>query len=350
METRLFLDWMNLGYGYDLLAGEMRETAIILKEPKKVQEDFEENRILEAEEFSSYKNLISILNTRSISIESLREWAYGKGFGVDAGIITFLYSFSINPYSIFLLIKSVVKLNNISMEGKEITLSKEATEFLKNSDPKEFLGRYGDEFIVGITNGGIYLGILEITTKTKEERQEIISQLKIDFHKKLELSNIVTVLSNIDRNKIRISTFQRGGDRILGVTKIAELVDTLEKFSNSVNEENALPLFVTTMPYGELVAENEKHPPYPGLHYHGILKPAHECAETHDELSSAQYVVDHQDEFIVSDKEMFVRISRRRDEAKSFLKKQYEQAHNLFSGKGGSFSGGYSVGVLPERK
>jgi hypothetical protein len=46
-ETTLFLHWMNLGYGYDLLAGEMRETTITLKEPKKVQEDFEQNRILE---------------------------------------------------------------------------------------------------------------------------------------------------------------------------------------------------------------------------------------------------------------------------------------------------------------
>jgi hypothetical protein len=62
METRLFLDWMNFGYGYELLAGEIRETAIILKEPKKVQEGIEQNRILEAKEISSHKNLISILN------------------------------------------------------------------------------------------------------------------------------------------------------------------------------------------------------------------------------------------------------------------------------------------------
>ena len=63
--------------------------------------------------------------------------------------------------------------------------------------------------------------------------------------------------------------------------------------------------------------------------------------------------MDHQDEFIVSDKEMFGRISRLRDERKSFLKKQYEDAHICFS-KDGEFTFGGDAGLgdsdYPQRK
>ena len=67
------------------------------------------------------------------------------------------------------------------------------------------------------------------------------------------------------------------------------MVETLEKFSNSVNEENALPLFVTTIPYVDMV-QDEKHPLY-ARQYDNLLKFADECSRTLDDISSLQYVV-----------------------------------------------------------
>jgi hypothetical protein len=169
---------------------------------------------------------------------------------------------------------------------------------------------------------------------------------------KLELSNIVTVLSNIDSNKIKICNYQRGGDRILGVTNIAEIIEAFEKFSNSVNEESALPLFVSTISYRELVVQNEKLPLY-ARNYDSLLKFAHACSTTLDDVSSLQYVLEHQDEFIVSDKAMFGKINNRRHERKSFLNKQYDDAHNCFSKVGeSSFGGGGGLidSEYPERK
>ena len=357
-KTRLFLDWMDFGYGYDLLAGERREVGIFFKEkPKNVLDSVEQNKILEAEQLSSYFSFQNILSTpsfelnRSIVIELLRELLYGKGFGIGSKIITFLDSFSINRYSIFLTVRDIVIVNHKSLEVKEISLSEEATKFLKNNDPKGFRDRYGDESIVGIAKGGIYLINLEITTGTKEERQEIINQLKPNGASKIKLSNMITVLSNINGNKININTFQQGGDKMTPVAKASEMVETLNKFSNSVNEENALPLIVTTMPYFEVVPENET-PPHYAEKYDSMLKFADECNRIFEEMASLQYIANHSDEFNITFRDIFNKIPDLRDRLKEILTRHREEADKCFSFVGGcSFMGGDSIASdLPERK
>jgi hypothetical protein len=71
---------------------------------------------------------------------------------------------------------------------------------------------------------------------------------------------------------------------------------------------------------------------------------AHERSIILDDTPSLQYIVDHQDEFVLNERD-FGKISNRRHERRSFLNKYYEVSYNCFSNAGvTSFDGDSGLG------
>ncbi|MBS0243966.1 MAG: hypothetical protein JSS20_17470, partial [Proteobacteria bacterium] len=185
-------------------------------------------------------------------------------------------------------------------------LSAHAAEIVSN--PAAFQDRYGDQFIVGMTTGALFYGVLRIDTQSEESRQSIDASISGSYGLAFSgeaASNLSSALKKT-ASTCTASIYFEGGD--IGQTHTnpqtpQDLLDAHAAWYKSLVDANGNPTSLAK-PYSALllpytVAEGPLPPNAIDMqHMRDVLS---RCAklrsQTLDRLNLLDYILAHNDEF-----------------------------------------------------
>jgi hypothetical protein len=121
---------------------------------------------------SSFEDFLSQLG---ISAEA------SGGFGLFSASAKMDYAMQckIQSNSLFMLV--TVKVTQAAMDIKEPRIVKEADDLLANGQMEEFRHRYGDMFVRGLITDGQFYGLIEIKTRTTEQRESVAVKIEASY-------------------------------------------------------------------------------------------------------------------------------------------------------------------------
>lgn len=180
------------------------------------------------------------------------EASYGVGvFGSVSARFDFAQSSKIQTSSLFLAITATVVLEVQSIDDP--TLTPPALELA--SRPTDFANRYGNMFVRGIGRGGLFVGVVQINTRTSEEAKAISVEIEGSYG--LFSAEAKTKFEEMQKkfsSDIRITVYHEGGPIDLtmnDITDANQLYVMLQQWLKSFQDDpvrNAKPYYVTLAP------------------------------------------------------------------------------------------------------
>lgn len=167
----------RLGYGIDYVTGQLRKS--ILADPSAIStvpaSGASSQRVSSVlRRVESKEDLISSL---SIQLSGSVSASTPKGSGSGSFFGKFVDEVTINTYNLYFLL--IVQVLN----STEFIRTETVDPALKTALPSNFESAYGDHYIVGVTHGGLYMGIIEVVTRTEEKKQEVVTKLGLGVSK-----------------------------------------------------------------------------------------------------------------------------------------------------------------------
>lgn len=237
---RQFLDGMDFGIGYDALLGEMRGDWVERTEPQPLKGGQGQEIFFQLHKVNSTQELAQHLNFSTNANINCASFIEGSA------TTAFLSNRKINRYSVYLLLRVVVK--NPALQMRDVELKQQAIKLLKSpGGATEFRKRAGDEFIVGIISGGEYIALIEIEANSEDQKNEISGQISAINSNFGFAGNFTTnwknTISNISKKGYtKIFSLQRGGQETKVPQNIEEMITHAENFPLSVKDSFAKPL------------------------------------------------------------------------------------------------------------
>jgi hypothetical protein len=155
---------MAYGSGFDSVAGNVRGDCVLRTEPELPLRVLGQEVEFKIRQITSSAELAKELSiSASASLKSQ--------FGSVSAKASYASQQNVNQFSIYLIAQ--VRVTNPARRLRDVKLTDEAWNLLEVKGAEEFRKRCGDEFLSGITTGGEYLAILQITTRSEEEKQEV---------------------------------------------------------------------------------------------------------------------------------------------------------------------------------
>ncbi|MCB0018470.1 MAG: hypothetical protein KDE09_11815, partial [Anaerolineales bacterium] len=186
---------------------------------------------------------------RSLGISAAASFS---GFGFSASIETkFAENVKINRFSTYLLVS--VDVQNASLVARNATLKPDAQQYLLDYGWDEFEKIYGSDYVRGYVSGGSYYGLIEILTRSHEEKVKLTARLsasgwgaKISGELEKELETITKGLEH------RVMVVQKGAvgggaDQIMEVN-LAEMITQAQRFPADIIR-NPVPFLIITGGY-----------------------------------------------------------------------------------------------------
>ena len=249
MINREFVDGMDYGAGYDSLSGKIRGDWVEITNPQPPIGGKGQEILFQLHQVNSTQELAENLEVSASANVTLASFAQASGK------VGFLSQSKINKYSVYLLLRIVVK--NPALRMRNISLTEQANKLLQTRGAEEFRKRAGDEFMIGLISGGEYIGLIEINTSSEEQKNEISADISLskrffvtaaDFK-----ADFQTSMSNISKKyEIRIFSYQIGGQETRQPQTIEEMITHAVNFPPNVREGYAKPLQAIFLDYGAL--------------------------------------------------------------------------------------------------
>lgn len=245
-----FVDGMDFGVGYDALSGEMRGDWVKTTDPPppkggQGQEiSFQLHKVNSTQELAQHLDFSTNANINCAS------------FIQGSATAAFLSKRKINRYSVYLLLRVLVK--NSALRMRDVELKQQARKLLESpGGVTEFRKRAGDEFIVGIISGGEYIGLIEIEANSEEQKDQISGEISADISRFGVDANFSAdckkAISNISKKcSTKIFSLQRGGQQTKVPQNIEEMIIHAANFPPSVKDSFGKPLQAIFLDYGSL--------------------------------------------------------------------------------------------------
>jgi len=132
-----------------------------------------------------------------------------------------------------------------------VRLTDKALE-LAQRDPEEFNRQYGDSFVSGIFDGGIFNALLTFKTTMQSERTEIIASVEGSGWNMSASAKMKEILQRFDeRSELSISTFQQGGSGDPMAASIDDFYDKIKRLPD-LAAKNPWPFTVILQRYDSL--------------------------------------------------------------------------------------------------
>lgn len=295
METD-YVRGMNLGIGFNSATRELHPTpaltnAIRTRDVPNAggQEVF--FRLELAKETISFAKQLNVSSKDSLKIGSL------GGGSIKA---KFLSSFKEDSYTVYIFVYVLVNNSQTLLDMTENPLTESAANLFV-TNPREFINQYGDMFVYGINTGGEYIGILEISSSTTEEFQNI--QAAVSGHVNLEgvtaegVKSFGTVLQELKTKYNITATVMRQGTSGEAISIEPEkLIHDAVNFPSAVTGNNGYPYSVILIPYN-----NIPHPLAPPINVSQQSETLEKLGNWRERFIKFQnnlsYVIDHQQQF-----------------------------------------------------
>jgi len=184
----------------------------------------------------SYQQLFELLNLSSQV--SLKMGAFKGSASIDV-----FNSTKISDLSEYLFVK--VEVSKPIEILKERHLTDDAIRLLKNNLKKDFLERFGDQYIYGLRKGGIFLAVFEYTAHSYEEKKSLHATLNASvssFFASAQTSNdFSTALNQVkDISELHVHYSRAGDDGALPNNNIDSIVHYASRFPNLVLKKPAI--------------------------------------------------------------------------------------------------------------
>jgi len=237
------------------------------------------------------------------------EASYGSGsFGASVSArFSFAEKAKIHNESLFMLIKTEVKLEEMSIDDPKLTDSAKALV----ESPGPFSDRYGNMFVRGIGRGGLFVGTIRIETESSEQSQEIAAELKGSYG--LFSAEVKANYEKLQTNR-KISTYinmyHEGGPPDLKITDLTnplQLLDNANAFIDSFKDrESAKNVAVPYAAYLAPIAIAEGPVPLDAAVLQFAQDVLVECAKARsrvlDKVNLLEYILDNETRFEFTDR------------------------------------------------
>jgi hypothetical protein len=312
---------MAYGVGFDSVSGVVRGDCVVRTEPESPVGVAGQEVVFKLRQITSSSELAKELNISASA--SLR-----AAFGKVSAKATYVSQQNINQFSVYLI--ADVSVTNPTRRMRDIKLTDEAWKLLELKGEDLFRDRCGDEFLSGITTGGEYIAILQITTKTEEERENVSVSVRAkgtggtwsagaDFKFALE--------SISKEYEVEVTSFQQGGDTTDVPDTVDEIIERAVNFPEQVEGNEAFAFSAFFQDYKALDLPDGRNPIDVENQKRVIEKLADYYLFYSDVLNNIEYVFKNAEQFEDFDS---VELSIRANEIRSTLNGLVQSASECF--------------------
>jgi hypothetical protein len=211
MGVRDFREFMDYGLGIDDASGNIRARAVDHGDPVPVPETGGQTVLFRLHKSETVEDVHKAIG---LSVDGAA--AYGLFAASDK--FDFAESSNFQTYSLFLVVAiTVTNTSRHILDEKLVDAGKTLLGQGTDAGNKRFREEFGDIYIKGVETGGEFMAIVEIETRSDQEKQDISNKLEAggffgvggaDLASTFT-SNFAQVTSNATLN---INSFQRGGE------------------------------------------------------------------------------------------------------------------------------------------
>lgn len=234
MIIREFEAGMDYGAGYDSLSGLVRGDCVLRTTPEAPLGGDAQEILFRHQQVTTTLELAKYLNVSASGAIN------AKWFSQGSGKLGFLSQTGINQYSVYLLLRVVVK--NPALRMRDVKLTDEAWKLLEEQGADPFRQRSGDEFVVGLITGGEYFALLEVEASSEQQKKDISSLIRSRgpfWELGMEFSNSMSELSK--RYSVKITSYQVGGKDTKIPTTVEDMIARAVSFPEQIKGEYAKP-------------------------------------------------------------------------------------------------------------
>jgi SepF-like predicted cell division protein (DUF552 family) len=312
---------MAYGVGFDSVAGDVRGDCVLRTEPESPVGVSGQEVVFKLRQITSSTELAKELNiSASASLKAQ--------FGKVSAKASYASQQNINQFSIYLVAQ--VSVTNPTRRLRDVKLTDEAWRLLEVKGVEEFRERCGDEFLSGITTGGEYLAILQITTRSEEEKQNVSVSVRAkgtggtwkagaDF--KLALEQISK------EHEVEVTSFQQGGDTATIPDTVEEIIDRAVNFPQQVDGDKAFAYSAFFQDYNSLNLPDGINPIDVEQQKRVIEKLADYYLSYSDLLNSIEYIFKNSDQFVAFD---LTALNQKANDVRKTMNSLIESASNCF--------------------
>jgi len=227
---------------------------------------------------------------------------FSAAFRLFGGNATFKFAENqkFNSFSQFLI--ASVTVTKAFKEIPEPQLDPVGRDLLANGDENRFLQEFGDMFVLGDRMGGLYYAVLEFTTTSKEDSEELSQSLDaIDFGGSRRPDKFSQSLSNLkgifSSRANQLQVFQSGASGQSLETSIDGIINKAQNFASELGD-NVVPISAVLRDYASL--ELPKPPNFTGVQAAAevLLNYAVLRNEIVQKINDVEYIQLHPEQFI----------------------------------------------------
>jgi hypothetical protein len=241
-KTREFENIMGFGAGFDSVSEDVRGDCVVPREPQ--------SSIGQGQDVTFSMEVITDSSqlARKLSVSASASLKVGVGGG--SAKAKFVTEQKLNSYSTFLLLH--VTVTNATQRLRDVRLSDSARKLLATGKPNEFRKMCGDEFVVGVTTGGEFIGMIKIESTSEQRKREITAKARasgLTWKASAEFEHAVSSMA--EHYNMSAVVFQKGGQTSIPVEP-AEMIQRAKEFPTLVAGEKSFPYSATFQPYDVL--------------------------------------------------------------------------------------------------
>jgi hypothetical protein len=291
-----YVDGLDYGVGYDSLKQSIRGDSVVRTTPEDSLADTGSQLNFSMQMVESHQQLLQALNI-SASL-SLGNAITGGG----SGQASFTNTQSIDDYSVYLLANVTVRTAHKRM--RDVKLNDDASAYLSSRTNEEFRDRYGDFFVVGVTSGGCYFGLIQIHCEHAEDKTDISAAIRAggglgSWSASADFNSAVSKIST--QYDMQVYEHQEGGDDLGQAKTVSDIASKAVGFGNSVQSGRQVPYLVELLDYGALPLPSGPNPLDLENQRQVLEQLASYRSNLYDLLGSIQYVLAHQQQFVSPD-------------------------------------------------
>ena len=217
------------------------------------------------------------------------------GIGKGSAKAKFVAEQKINSYSVYLLVHVLV--TNPTKRLRDVRLTDSARELLASGKPEEFRRRCGDEFLVGITTGGEFIGLIEIESESEARKREITASARASGLTWKAGADFAQAISKItERRTTRVVVFRKGAQTSIPFQH-EDMLEHAKNFPNSVVGEHAFPYSASFQSYDVLDLPQNVNLMDVKTQKEVIERLAAQNLAYQTRIANIEYILDHPEQF-----------------------------------------------------
>jgi hypothetical protein len=231
----------------------------------------------------------------------------------------------INSYSVFLLVHVVVR--NPTKRIRDVRLADSARELLATGQQEAFRRRCGDEFLVGITTGGEFLGMIEIESRDETDKKDISAKIRASgLTWKASAEFQAAVESITAQRNTKVTVFRKGTQESIPI-ELQDMINQAKDFPKLVAGEDAYAYSASFQSYEVLDLPPVANPIDVKTQAYVVERMAAEHVRYQNMLNNIEYVLAHPEQFEQFDRPT---LNAKANELRGALNRIVESASQCF--------------------